>query len=68
MIPDPERYRLAADSHEGVATVAIHCVTCVEAAEDAKPVTVFDFLWPSIADVQTAAEAHEAQTHPAGRN
>ncbi|MGW8679580.1 hypothetical protein ACWGNN_00675 [Streptomyces sp. NPDC055817] len=67
MTVDPERYRLAADSLNGVATIAILCATCHEADENAEPVKVFDFTYPSIADVQAAAEGHEAATHPAGR-
>lgn len=62
MIADPERYRLVAASLHGVATVAILCAICNE-SEDTEPVIVFDYLGPSIADVQAAAEEHEARAH-----
>lgn len=63
---DPERYRFAADSLQGVATVAILCASCHDAGGD-EPVIVFDFLFPSLGDVQAAIDAHETGRHGGGR-
>lgn len=62
MIQDPERYRFAVDTLAGVATVAILCATCHE-AEDAQPVKIFDYSYPSLGDVQAAVDEHEASWH-----
>lgn len=67
MTVDPERYRFAADSLQGVATVAILCASCHEAGGDDEAVKVFDFLYPSLGDVQTAIDAHETGRHGGGR-
>lgn len=64
MTLDPERYRFAADSLAGIATVAVLCAACHEADENTEPVVVFDFQYPSIGDVQTVIERHEAGRHP----
>lgn len=63
---DPERYRFVADSLHGVATVTIHCTNCQAAGGD-EPVIVFDFLFPSLGDVQAAIDAHETGRHGGGR-
>jgi hypothetical protein len=66
VISDPERYRFAADSINGIATVAVLCVSCHQSAgEDAGTVRVFDFSFPSLADVQGVIEEHETAQHPA---
>jgi hypothetical protein len=66
VISDPERYRFAADTIAGVATVAVLCVTCHQSVgEDAGTVRVFDFSFPSLADVQDVVDEHETAQHPA---
>jgi hypothetical protein len=63
MIQDLERYRFAADSMHGVATVAIVCAACNKQDDDAEPLHVFDFLFPSIGDVQKIIDEHENDVH-----
>ncbi|MFD8226876.1 hypothetical protein ACFV16_22195 [Streptomyces massasporeus] len=64
MITDPERYRFAADSMHGISTVAIICTTCSGGDEEAAvPVQVFDYLFPSIGDVQKIIDEHENDVH-----
>jgi DNA segregation ATPase FtsK/SpoIIIE-like protein len=62
-VKDPERYRFAADSLHGVATVAVLCANCSE-GEEGSPVHVFDFLFPSLADVRAVIAQHETAAHP----
>lgn len=66
MIRDLERYRFAADSMHGVGTVAIFCTACSEGAEQSVAVHVFDFLFPSIGDVQKIIAEHEDGVHGVG--
>jgi hypothetical protein len=63
MIRDLERYRFAADTLHGVATVAVLCTVCAEDAERDGVVQTFDFLFPSIGDVQKAIDGHENDVH-----
>ncbi|MEU8682956.1 hypothetical protein [Streptomyces sp. NPDC048611] len=63
MAVNPEQYRLTAEAYRGVATVAVLCVQCHEADGEATPVKVFDFLFPSIADVQATVDRHHAEHH-----
>lgn len=69
-IPDPERYRFVADSLQGVATVAILCTTCGEDGDWDGRIHVFDFLYPSLGDVQKVVNEHESSRHrgPFGLN
>lgn len=63
MITDPERYRFVADSLHGVATISIVCTTCSENEDADGHIHVFDFLYPSIADVQKVIDEHERTKH-----
>lgn len=63
MITDPERYRFVADSMYGVATVSILCATCGEAEDADGRIHTFDFLYPSLADVQKVVDEHESSEH-----
>jgi hypothetical protein len=62
MIRDLERYRFAADSLHGVSTVAVFCTACSGDDDDA-PMQVFDYLFPSIGDVQKIIDEHENDVH-----
>lgn len=62
MIRDLERYRFAAETVHNIGTVAVFCTACSE-DENARPIHVFDFLFPSIGDVQTVIDEHENDVH-----
>lgn len=63
MIQDLERYRFVGASLHGVATVAIVCTACSEDAESDGVVHTFDFLYPSLGDVQKVVGEHENDAH-----
>lgn len=63
MIRDLERYRFAAETLHGVATVAVICAACAEDARRDGVVHVFDYLFPSIGDVQKVIDEHEDDVH-----
>lgn len=62
MIRDLERYRFATETVHNIGTVAIFCTACAE-DENARPMHVFDFLFPSIGDVQKVIDEHEDDVH-----